>query len=110
MMFPAMAATLVGSILPATAGESAGLEARKEGQILWIDATLPETEADRIVIVLLRPSNDGFRSWNRCSFSYSGAGVYSCGADRAELRRHRGTWLARLLVDGERAARLRFQV
>jgi hypothetical protein len=110
-LFPAV---LAG---PAPAGSAAvySLEVRPTRSVVWLETSLPEMEARRVVIRVFAPTGAGGRRelWQYCAVDYVGPGTYRCGVDFARgtaARRVEGTWTARLVIDGDVVARATFDV
>lgn len=91
------------------------VQAQVEDEVLWIEASLgqPDGTSLRIDINAPRVKRAGRILWQRCEFVYSGSGTYRCGIDvgPGSLTGPRSaTWLAEVVLDGERVAKKRFSV
>ncbi len=86
-----------------------------QDDILWIESTIEQLDADTIQIRIFAPTRNATKKilWQRCTFDYSGAGTYRCGLDVAagsRAKRRSGTWSAQLLIDGIVVAAFRYSV
>ena len=82
--------------------------------VLWVEATLSATDADSVRVEIFSPRERGPRElWQRCKFTFSGAGTYRCGIDVAAgtlAQREVGTWNTSVTIDGAKVAQARFSV
>ncbi|MGH7315798.1 MAG: hypothetical protein ACREJS_06005 [Candidatus Rokuibacteriota bacterium] len=94
-------------------GATVALEVRSSGRVAWVESEFPRVSARRVRIEVFAPSPDGRSLWQYCGLEYAGPGAYRCGVDISRgtrARRLRGSWEARLRVDGDLEARERFRL
>lgn len=96
------------------AAPTATLSLARDGGVLWAEAMLSEGEGTTVKTKFFAPQRSDATKrqlWQVCRFAYRGAAVYRCGIDVAQgsvARKHSGTWIVKVLIDGTMAAKKKF--
>ena len=89
---PAMAETL----------PTAEVTQSSDNGIVWFEANVAEAEGSQVVTKIFAPNAKGSKQslWQRCNFSFSGAGTYRCGIDMSAgslASERNGVWTVRVI-------------
>ena len=92
---------------PASAGSLPSTEVTRsvDNDIVWFEANVSEAEGSQVVTKIFAPAAKGSRQslWQRCSFTFNGAGTYRCGIDMSAgslASERNGTWTVRVVSAG----------
>lgn len=102
---------LQGSALAAPAAATVATEVQDE--ILWVAATVEQSEVGSLEIRIFTPKANGKKRsvFQRCTFNFQGTGEYRCGIDVAKgsiASKKSGRWISKVLVDGSVTDRTAF--
>jgi hypothetical protein len=99
------------TLFSGTASAATVVEVDTKQGISWVEATV-DTKAEKVQIRILAPTRArGKQLWQTCRFSSSLPGTYRCGMDTSAgslAQKRKGTWLAKVLIDGTKVASERF--
>lgn len=94
---------LQGTAIAAPAA-AATVATEVEDEILWVAASVEESDVSSLEIRILTPKTNGKRQvFQKCIFNFSGLGEYRCGIDVAEgsiASEKSGDWTTKVFVDG----------
>jgi hypothetical protein len=80
------------------------------GSILWIDVGAAPADGTASTIHIKAARNRRKPLYQRGMYPYPGPAHYRCGIDAHAARARRGTWTARVAIDGLSEGRTRFEV
>ena len=85
-----------------------------EDEILWVAASVEESDVSSLEVRILTPKANGKRSvFQKCIFNFQGTGEYRCGIDVAEgsiAQEKSGSWVTKVSVDGAVTDRINFSL
>jgi hypothetical protein len=98
-------------LLGSPAGAQSVVDVQRDGDITWVHGAVATGDFSNVQIKLL--SNDGGenRVWQKCNYSYTGAGTYVCGIDSGAgslAQDQSSKWVAKVSVDGSQIGRQSF--
>lgn len=109
------ALSLAAIIAPTTAfaAETAEVSTSTTDAITWVEVAVPAGDHAKVSVKIFNVEDGSKALWQRCGFSFTGAGTYRCGIDSdagSMAAEQDGSWVAKAFVDGRQVARQTFSL